>query len=225
MKALEKPFQSTLPSQGATEVVAVLCRLVYISIHAPLTGSDENAVRSYNAMFAISIHAPLTGSDEWKPKYVIWENVFQSTLPSQGATLTHHAFHLLAGISIHAPLTGSDVGHRTFRKDLGDFNPRSPHRERRFTKFLDILDSHFNPRSPHRERPMRPRQPLQHNKYFNPRSPHRERRVQSLRLFVPRDISIHAPLTGSDGHRTFRKEFSNYFNPRSPHRERPLNTY
>ena len=56
-------FQSTLPSQGATSIVDQWNNIVTISIHAPLTGSDE------------------TGSDETASI-----SKFQSTLPSQGAT-------------------------------------------------------------------------------------------------------------------------------------------
>ena len=33
---------------------------------------------------------------------------------------------------------------------------------------------------------------------FNPRSPHGERRAQDAPEYVTRDISIHAPRTGSD---------------------------
>ena len=36
-----------------------------ISIHAPLTGSDQPAENSDTAT-QISIHAPLTGSDKWE---------------------------------------------------------------------------------------------------------------------------------------------------------------
>ena len=83
------------------------------------------------------------------------------------------------------------------------------------------------------------------NSNFNPRSPHRERHICtncSLDIF---DISIHAPLTGSDPERTPILPFlrisihapltgsdpvrprqplqhNKYFNPRSPHRERHL---
>ena len=93
-----------------------------ISIHAPLTGSDAsepNGVGTSN----ISIHAPLTGSDELGerpcPRYM----EFQSTLPSQGATIT-------------------ELG---YMDSLQNFNPRSPHRERRrlvarlnFRRFISI---------------------------------------------------------------------------------------
>ena len=58
--------------------------------------------------------------------------------------------------------------------------------------------------------------------YFNPRSPHRERRGEADLLDRMIDISIHAPLTGSDYRSCSYWICSSYFNPRSPHRERLL---
>ena len=78
-------FQSTLPSQGATEIDRYPASAGTISIHAPLTGSDPEQLRSRH------IH-----------------KIFQSTLPSQGATLPPFPHSRPYVISIHAPLTGSD---------------------------------------------------------------------------------------------------------------------
>ena len=105
----------------------------------------------------------------------IFDIVFQSTLPSQGATSVVKTMQGKNGISIHAPLTGSDL--------------------QRGRKLQTII--YFNPRSPHRERPScpctYPQQP-----YFNPRSPHRERPGWKTCNTFCISISIHAPLTGSD---------------------------
>ncbi len=126
---LRKIFQSTLPSQGATQTAIPVSLHHVISIHAPLTGSDPN-----NSIVAscphISIHAPLTGSDRsctfihcfnsnFNPRSPHRErphpsnstaasSIFQSTLPSQGATFSGTEHHTVRSISIHAPLTGSD---------------------------------------------------------------------------------------------------------------------
>ena len=56
---------------------------------------------------------------------------FQSTLPARGATRL--LFHRVdcAGISIHAPRTGSDLDEVRRAIPPEDFNPRSPHGERR----------------------------------------------------------------------------------------------
>ena len=55
-------FQSTLPSQGATDDYNVILKELRISIHAPLTGSDYDK-QAEQCVSYISIHAPLTGSD------------------------------------------------------------------------------------------------------------------------------------------------------------------
>ena len=104
-------FQSTLPSQGATFFTAEMIGATAISIHAPLTGSDESRT-SAGQNRIISIHAPLTGSDvrytvkrsesynfnprsphRERPNLPVLKRVFlrfQSTLPSQGATANIH---------------------------------------------------------------------------------------------------------------------------------------
>ena len=81
-------------------------------------------------------------------------------------------------ISIHAPRTGSDNGNAIPRVDGRNFNPRSPHGERRG------LSS-------------RPRW----LRYFNPRSPHGERQPPAATSRRRTEISIHAPRTGSDHQR------------------------
>ena len=147
---------------------------------------------------AISIHAPLTGSDELGerpcPRYM----EFQSTLPSQGATIT-------------------ELG---YMDSLQNFNPRSPHRERRrlvarlnFRRFISIhapltgsdyrscsywiCSSYFNPRSPHRERL------LIHwvmclVRLFQSTLSSQGATQSGIRSVQIKEISIHAPLTGSD---------------------------
>ena len=78
---------------------------------------------------------------------------------------------------------------------------------------------HFNPRSPHGER-----QYIVSCRWFpenfNPRSPHGERRENTVMLTLTKEISIHAPRTGSDQSRFCSWKFVNDFNPRSPHGER-----
>ncbi len=105
------------------------------------------------------------------------------------------------------------------RGALSHFNPRSPHGERPAAAACLSWTLYFNPRSPHGERRTpRSRWPPPCN--FNPRSPHGERLLRAGRAGCDREISIHAPRTGSD----FRKEKNNEhdfdFNPRSPHGER-----
>ncbi len=67
VRCSEAEFQSTLPSQGATEIAQAIADGNLISIHAPLTGSDRSDKR-----------------DDLR------RSRFQSTLPSQGATKQTH---------------------------------------------------------------------------------------------------------------------------------------
>ena len=124
-----------------------------ISIHAPRTGSDytlsflrrvdaddfnprspHGERHGFNRRDAdskkISIHAPRTGSDQRKAKLERTATLFQSTLPARGAT----------NPSCQVPVF------------LVNFNPRSPHGERRLTHGLQRAIGYFNPRSPHGER-------------------------------------------------------------------------
>ena len=81
----------------------------------------------------------------------------------------------LSLISIHAPRTGSDTALLYSHQRKPNFNPRSPHGERRHSADARNCYLHFNPRSPHGERPA---------------------------AYMPTggrsSISIHAPRTGSD---------------------------
>ena len=106
--ALDK-FQSTLPARGATRPPIALCRPCVISIHAPRTGSDTRLACRSRHELSISIHAPRTGSDSAGGVMLLSDVAFQSTLPARGATA-----------SCWMPVTPST-----------NFNPRSPHGERR----------------------------------------------------------------------------------------------
>ena len=126
-------FQSTLPARGATHggkqlvreglhfnprsphgerrLAGCPCRQhPAISIHAPRTGSDWAARQRREVKRNISIHAPRTGSDG----------------QAGAADAAGHP------ISIHAPRTGSDCMSNGVNIASEDFNPRSPHGERRF---------------------------------------------------------------------------------------------
>ena len=146
-------------------------------------------------------------------------SAFQSTLPARGATGAIILVEKVQGISIHAPRTGSDAPPKHGGTRIPDFNPRSPHGERRRLAFRLNPQTHFNPRSPHGER-LRAFPSILHSDDFNPRSPHGERRGYAVvfgkagefqstlpargatNVSARRDhcnqISIHAPRTGSD---------------------------
>ena len=259
-------FQSTLPARGATILAPNLRNLQHISIHAPRTGSDVPSAPTFAPDVAISIHAPRTGSDEHHvyDKIITMISVhaprtgsdaqghtcyahraqFQSTLPARGATARIASITAVKEISIHAPRTGSDKTVVSTSSNRLNFNPRSPHGERRELRALQRdVHEHFNPRSPHGERRFGITNYFSKS-YFNPRSPHGERQLQDEIVTVVFSISIHAPRTGSDTPTERRIiwvwQFQStlpargattkiakthgsrqYFNPRSPHGERP----
>ena len=85
---------------------------------------------------------------------LLW--IFQSTLPARGATYEReYERGAKDAISIHAPRTGSDPTTASSKPSTSsDFNPRSPHGERRGkSNTPSRRRKNFNPRSPHGERP------------------------------------------------------------------------
>ena len=109
-----------------------------------------------------------------------------------------------------------------FLGSRADFNPRSPHGERRqrngIKKLIWKISIHALLTESDRE--------LLRMAYaeadFNPRSPHGERRKRRGTNPLPLPISIHALLTESDRHpHGNRLRCHAHFNPRSPHGERP----
>ena len=192
----------------------------HISIHAPLTGSDA---RKIPEIFDTSNFNPRSPHRERHRhrKQRRQKSIFQSTLPSQGATSLFGSYSVISLFQSTLPSQGATTllsrltyrvrhfnprsPHRERLKRLKGahdgsyyFNPRSPHRERRLKHFPSIfIDKDFNPRSPHRER-QRCHKMDKRNRNFNPRSPHRERHFSYRPLEVLLAISIHAPLTGSD---------------------------
>ena len=125
----------------------------------------------------ISIHAPRTGSDGNSFSPLCRSVPFQSTLPARGATNTLPLDLRTTTISIHAPRTGSDSHQRPHQPpEDGDFNPRSPHGERRsasaHTRSGDSISIHA------------------------PRTG--SDAAASSACHSDKEISIHAPRTGSD---------------------------
>ena len=190
-------FQPTLPARGATPCIGNGEYCSEISTHAPRTGSDLLLQDADGYPGRISTHAPRTGSDIAGVTTPSSPLPFQPTLPARGAT----AFCNIVISAKH------------------NFNPRSPHGERRHASRSVEQTRNFNPRSPHGERRNQQRQGLV-SRYFNPRSPHGERHSTKIhchqfRQFQPTlpargatgdwydawdsgTISTHAPRTGSD---------------------------
>ena len=166
---------------------------------------------------------------------------FQSTLPARGATRWFGRSPKQNSISIHAPRTGSDSYSNFAYARCKNFNPRSPHGERRF-----------------RPEPVAPTQDISiHAPRTGSDENKRKRRTAGkFQSTLPArlnggkqaGISIHAPRTGSDvvvkvpicraaefqstlparGATSARAQLPlrpAHFNPRSPHGERPAQNY
>ena len=123
-------FQPTLPARGATKFVVKMLVEKVFQPTLPARGATSSRARP-----------------EWR------QTIFQPTLPARGATpadshgsrkvlISTHAPRTgsdapLAAkrdwraISTHAPRTGSDEDETRHAATSGNFNPRSPHGERR----------------------------------------------------------------------------------------------
>ena len=214
-------FQSTLPAWGATTHLNTRGRISQFQSTLPARGATAKAVETKRKN-AISIHAPRTGSDGFQRVYNIVNLAFQSTLPARGATHSLTSTGSKATFQSTLPARGATDFFYLFRVVRNNFNPRSPHGERRAAAQSVGADWHFNPRSPHGERPFVPHIFSRGVKYFNPRSPHGERQSEAPLCHKCNHISIHAPRTGSDDFIAFKLRRWIYFNPRSPHGERRL---
>ena len=211
-------FQSTLPARGATRRQPQTDGVLLISIHAPRTGSDIDFAATHSRQGDISIHAPRTGSDSFCREARLLD-LFQSTLPARGATRHQLPVFLPQTISIHAPRTGSDSLRDTVCALMRNFNPRSPHGERRSTSAISADSGDFNPRSPHGER---------HDSasafcslwHFNPRSPHGERPGTVYQPGYFLEFQSTLPARGATRGRAGLHLVQIDFNPRSPHGER-----
>ena len=122
-------------------------------------------------------------------------------------------------ISIHSPRMGRDSPTRPRWPSTGDFNPLSPHGERRGVDGPERSVEHFNPLSPHGER----REGSADDAFlltFQSTLPAWGETGQGRggRLRLP--ISIHSPRMGRDRRLRTTSASATYFNPLSPHGER-----
>ena len=125
--------------------------------------------------FLISIHAPRTGSD-----------VDLVTLDAE-----------VQCISIHAPRTGSDHSCFAFNVASSNFNPRSPHGERRPALVLIFGCVKFQSTLPARGATPK-KSSKRRNSLFQSTLPARGATTDGTAHRGKGRISIHAPRTGSD---------------------------
>ena len=168
----------------------------FISIHAPLTGSDLCASDIYIPPFYFNPRSPHRERLLLDKKYNVLENfnprsphrerrldtdqcyksnLFQSTLPSQGATHLNSKCGNVSRISIHAPLTGSDRIYLMTKIKKQEFQSTLPSQGA-------TLISHT----------------VHHLAKFQSTLPSQGATRCFTRNSIWIIISIHAPLTGSD---------------------------
>ena len=169
-------FQPTLPARGATRRFSVTPRVVHISTHAPRTGSDRHARHRLTPCSQFQPTLPARGATGRGCGRKRLLGLFQPTLPARGAT---------------------DVakGRKRPRKD---FNPRSPHGERRFSDLPVISGREFQPTLPARGATLRVRRRHPLPCEFQPTLPARGATFVNSIKAPKLLISTHAPRTGSD---------------------------
>ena len=195
---LVRRFQSTLPARGATIRRLLLICNVNISIHAPRTGSDHAELVKRLLVSAFQSTLPARGATDFANIERKIDNVFQSTLPARGATKAHPLRRTQESFQSTLPARGATPDKQAAIAAAADFNPRSPHGERRQRFFRIPQRWAFQSTLPARGATLR----------------------SGMNLLDFCSISIHAPRTGSDAEKTVRRYTILHFNPRSPHGER-----
>ena len=122
-------FQSTLPARGATTPQEVTLTSKTFQSTLPARGATaDKRCNQLRKRFQSTL--PARGATVSAVYNFLYEK-FQSTLPARGATIPTEEMTDPDGISIHAPRTGSDAHGGKPASARRDFNPRSPHGERR----------------------------------------------------------------------------------------------
>ena len=213
------PFQSTLPARGATRPQITVRASPIFQSTLPARGATttETTSRAYMRDFnPRSPHGerPVPGAGSAARKSHFNPRSPHGERPGgQARRRNQHP------ISIHAPRTGSDDRPRRNRRGLriSIHAPRTG--SDRIFGDLQAFAMDFNPRSPHGER----RSGAGRTAVHLPISIHAPRTGSDTdgdAQAPPRKISIHAPRTGSDRRRCARGASWSNFNPRSPHGER-----
>ena len=167
-------FQSTLPSRGATHIGNRILRYDVISIHAPLAGSDVYQQICLSARIYFNPRSPRGERLDVMIEAAV-KQIFQSTLPSRGAT------------------TGSAGG----TAQIHYFNPRSPRGERQYVPRIRLQFAEFQSTLPSRGATRSFSKKLKTSS-FQSTLPSRGATPVFCSERRRHAISIHAPLAGSD---------------------------
>ena len=180
----ERPVCVARPVEGAG-----------ISIHAPLTGSDDTVLIMLYSGWNFNPRSPY-GERLRLPLLLNLLRYFNPRSPYGERLCASTELYSIKTISIHAPLTGSDLTSRgTIRRPI-NFNPRSPYGERPLCCFSFKFAGNFNPRSPYGER-LNKRSDINANANFNPRSPYGERPGRHTMRMPPCVFQSTLPLRGA----------------------------
>ena len=168
-------FQSTLPARGATGTQKTRNQREIFQSTLPARGATSRKIGGHNMSTIFQSTLPARGATFQRPLNRIQTCLFQSTLPARGATI------------FTPPISTPKL----------NFNPRSPHGERRGMAYFAIDALAISIHAP------------------------RTGSDDFLVIFrVACCISIHAPRMGSDAVEQRTNLGAGYFNPRSPHGER-----
>ena len=139
------------PVRGATYPRMILKISRQFQSTPPIRGTTIQAIAS-NSLCQFQSPLPMRGTTAGGVEALLLAGIFQSTLPSRGATVNFTRTQKDKKISIHAPLAGSDCKLHAHAKRQKDFNPRSPRGERLIDAATLVASAYFNPRSPRGER-------------------------------------------------------------------------
>ena len=167
-------FQSTLPLRGATKHETGDSKTRYISIHAPLAGSDIGVCLVSGILMNFNPRSPC-GERHYPDAYLSHCSDFNPRSPCGERPPEALAFWIALLFQSTLPLRGATSRLRAYAFTKDDFNPRSPCGERPVLRI-----------------------PSQIGRIFQSTLPLRGATVVIYVFAQVILISIHAPLAGSD---------------------------
>ena len=211
-------FQSTLPAWGETNADCIGVIMLVFQSTLPAWG-ETLPPDVKRCELAISIHSPRMGRDDLHSGHIP-RMVISIHSPRMGRDCLGRCVAAATTISIHSPRMGRDRQHRSGIAGDPDFNPLSPHGERRAGLHLcPHRSGHFNPLSPHGERRVTDDMLLAAT-FISIHSPRMGRDMPDGPDDADDPISIHSPRMGRDQRVCANYHRQPYFNPLSPHGER-----
>ena len=190
-------FQSTLPARGATFIVGFAVNRAEFQSTLPARGATRLPRGCFCRHRLFQSTLPARGATRWA-SLSVGVSVFQSTLPARGATSMLSRIANGERFQSTLPARGATRDAAKSGNHPGDFNPRSPHGERRCRPWHPAPRYTFQSTLPARGATACLPSRRGCTQYFNPRSPHGERQHIPGCNFWHILISIHAPRTGSD---------------------------